>query len=522
MNEIESRLYSQVFHGNPDQIETNSNEPTVKNSGLHISGKKRNFRYFGSQLQSDLRPISVHISIDSAYETFTLDKSHEELGLRSINLNNLKSLAPFNLDFDNSTVEYEGYNVNESINSHTSENFDQHNLENTRTLSQNKNTHKHAMQDDSFRSRRKCKKLKKSNKKLSKKLNKKIIFISDESEDECSLKNTGTINVSDNDIKNASVDSCDDDIIYVPPPPVQVIDVDDVEAQTIEEKTISEESDLLANNSTNQTINIHSKHDVSNISEGTCNDFLDNSISDDKTHSRFNFALHGSDFNTGLDCVETNTNVDFCETESSCSTNEQNKDFNHSAKTVFNEVEFPKDNIFSDKNLDNFSSFITPKRSIINATDNLNISSKRIFPSKDLADTESSTSSTESDYEPSEKKKVSSKNLPTLSPMSTLPELSNTNSILKKLKEAKEIVSPIDITPNSKTTNLRQKTSKSKLLKKKNNLQKISIRVEYDNVQSKQSDNLGEEHKINGLIKKKKRRKKTTTSNEDNIKGMVH
>ncbi|KAJ8982487.1 hypothetical protein NQ317_019271 [Molorchus minor] len=52
-----------------------------------------------------------------------------------------------------------------------------------------------------------------------------------------------------------------------------------------------------------------------------------------------------------------------CETESSCSTNEVNRTFNNTVKTiVFDEVDFPKEDIFSEKNLESFGSYITPNR----------------------------------------------------------------------------------------------------------------------------------------------------------------
>ncbi|KAJ8919778.1 hypothetical protein NQ315_006307 [Exocentrus adspersus] len=221
--------------------------------------------------------------------------------------------------------------------------------------------------------------------------NNHVIFISDESENECVVVN----NSHGSSLEEA--DSGSDDIIYIPPPPVEVINVD------VEEELIDVAAPLLLPNETDASPSL--------AGAAECNDFLDGA-GVEKTTDKFNFDLHGADFNNSGDFVRPANPVDYCETESSCSTNDLNREGNCLKTVVFNEVDFPKEDMFSDKNLEGFGSFITPKR---NACKNVSKRSDKIETAFTTVESESSGSSSESDYEVSNNPE--DVRLPTLSPM---------------------------------------------------------------------------------------------------------
>ncbi|XP_018561668.1 uncharacterized protein LOC108903837 [Anoplophora glabripennis] len=262
-----------------------------------------------------------------------------------------------------------------------------------------------------------------------------IVYISDDSDGECVVANEMCKKTNNfvekskdsNMLENLGSES-DDDIIYVPPPPTEVINVDvDNEEEIIPEVSKAIGSTTIHDSLTDPIDSLNNSNcqsggqiEVINIPEScTCNDFLDAS-SVETGINKFNFSLHGSDFTSTGDFVRPANPVDYCETESSCSTNDFNKE-NSSVKTiVFNEVDFPKEDIFSDKNLEGFSTYITPKRSALKKS---KVSSKS--PRLVIDNNASSSSSSESDYESSgviiNSARVGdeecSKKLPTLSPM---------------------------------------------------------------------------------------------------------
>lgn len=307
------------------------------------------------------------------------------------------------------------------------------------------------------------------------------------------------------DLENKTSDS-DDDIIYIPPSPVQIINVD--------EEDLKENLEPPENENFLESGNQASQEKSCCTVESTSNDFLDN-ISTEHSSTRFNFALHGSDFSNNGEFVRPNNSlVDFCETESSCSTNDQNRDFNNSAKSiVFSEVEFPKEDIFSDKNLDSFSSFITPRRSYKTVGD---ISPGKRKNNNVLIETDSSTSSTESDYESDARN--SNKNLPTLSPMVTTEVLSKTHSTPKNdKKKIKETLDNSSICQKSVskrkafvTESLEGETI-NKLSKKKKKTNKQDISLEQGDVEIQEEDETD-----NSSNKKKKRKKSDTLSDKTN------
>ncbi|CAG9855850.1 unnamed protein product [Phyllotreta striolata] len=187
----------------------------------------------------------------------------------------------------------------------------------------------------------------------------------------------------------------DEEVIFVPPPPVEVINLEDsFEKNQLDSPTKD------------------SPH-IENPDATLSNDFLDNSNIETNS-TNFNFSLHGSEFRDGQsDVVPMQKSTEYCETESSCSTNEHHsKNFSNTVKTiVFDEVEFPKEDIFSGKNLESFSSFITPKRKCSMSKESEQPSSST--NDKVDFDYSSDSSSSESDYGGKVNKKTN--NLPHLS-----------------------------------------------------------------------------------------------------------
>lgn len=498
LDEIESRLYSQVFHGSTeDDIDTGINANTDKNISSPITSKRQNFRYFGSKNLSGNKS-SVHITIDSPNQTKECSSIHN---------NNLTILTPCNTNLNESSNGYQNITVNQytiPVIIHTDRfqnSWDvestSHNFKNLKTIgsienlnswnSENQVLTKKLKNHLKNKRKKERQKLKQVNKRSPQPKNNKIIFISDDSDDECVLLKEEFSQTSEIKIDSGMVESNvnieesdDDDVIYIPPPPIELINLDEDEhekeiskPQTINECQI-ESSSLQSDHILLKNKEYHplERKELLNTPESISNDFLDNSnIRNISTN--FNFGLHGSDFNSSSDFARPSTPLDFCETESSCSTNDQNKDFNNSAKSiVFDEVEFPKDDIFGDKNLDSFSSFITPKRNTKNPAE----SSCTLTQGNEAEDSESSESSTESDYELIEigSEKQCRKRLPMLSPME--------KDLSPKMQKNKETVTNEFSMPTKKYVKERKLAKrenlkgqlKNKISKKKKKTSKIS------------------------------------------------
>ncbi|XP_030762592.1 uncharacterized protein LOC115887331 isoform X1 [Sitophilus oryzae] len=200
-----------------------------------------------------------------------------------------------------------------------------------------------------------------------------------------------TVNSSDqyfpSTMERENSNESDDEVIYIAPPPVPVIDIDESDPDTPNTETHEILNDFLVN-------------------EPNC------------STENFNFSLHGVEFQNS-DFARPANPSDIYETESSTSTSDFNKDstrnFSNTVKTiVFNEVEFPKDS-FAENNLESFGEMITPKR-----TKQKNYTSKQADSTtssatkRSITDT-SSESSSESDYETSNLQY----NLPDLTPMNS-------------------------------------------------------------------------------------------------------
>lgn len=448
MEDIECRLYSQVYHSSVENEETNaSSESTVTS---YAAAKIHNNRYFSKG----------HISGHSVYIPLEQKNSNSNKTCSSVHNN-------ISFNGDSTAITTEGnfgspIQNNITVNQYTVPliiNSDLSEVLNPRFSSGGKLLVPLSVKNKRILDR----KLRRQQKRLENRRRKKekanqnsisstyveisgndqrnkvnhVVFISDESDSECvilhemskkSLKCKEGPEVLN--IQNNEETVSDDDIIYIPPPPVEIINVDvDVE-ENIHKisdniSTVAENTSTSADQISSNKSNCHS-NELSNTIECTSNDFLDNSNIENST-SKFNFSLHGSDFNNSGDFLRPANPMDYCETESSCSTNDFNRE-NSSVKTiVFNEVDFPREDIFSDKNLEGFGSYITPKRNSLKSS---KIPSKAPKPSTRLSnmisnESETSLSSSESDYDSMDilTKGIqvgdieTGKKLPTLSPM---------------------------------------------------------------------------------------------------------
>lgn len=288
------------------------------------------------------------------------------------------------------------------------------------------------------------------------------VILSSDDENETTIKTESKSNiVTNNDIKviptkqENKAKKYDDDVVFVEltAKTVEIIDLesdiehnenltselsninvnnDDVEVQPTDTSKLdcsSESDDKLKSSTPEKELPYEEQQKEMRVStpESTAsNDFLDSSV--ELSQNKFNFDLHGSDFNTKLlSRPMKQTTTEQYETESSTS------DISTPMKTaVFSEIPFEcttKD-IFTDTNLETFKNYITTKRSAANTTSSdmgskaVEISSKH--KKKAQAETsDSSGSSSESDYDESKvnavakcKKKTKAIVLPTLSTFS--------------------------------------------------------------------------------------------------------
>lgn len=343
----------------------------------------------------------------------------------------------------------------ESLNSYDTENFNSYNKDTELLTRKARNLIKK-------RRKRHNKNLKQLNEQFSSiQYNNKIVFISDESDEDSNIKKLNESGVNEVEKLSGDQDTENDDIIYIPPPPIEIINVDE-DPQTepsLEVQTTKECMKKSPKKPMEHTVyQPKERNDLLHTPESTSNDFLESATAEN-TDTQFNFGLHGSDFNSNLEFAKPTTPVDDCETESSCSTNDQNRDFNNSAKSiVFDEVEFPREDIFGDKNLDNFSSFITPKRNSKHGECSSTNSNKDINVDT-LDDSDDNTSSLESDYDTTNNKNNgnSNKNLPVLSPMVSLKVLHQGNTPKTKKKQVEV---PEEISTSSKKSAHKRKSDK--------------------------------------------------------------
>jgi hypothetical protein len=334
-------------------------------------------------------------------------------------------------------------------------------------------------------------------------------------------------------------ESISDDVIFVEPvkAPVVVIDID-------EESNSSIQTNKTDTSLAKITLNSPAKSDVSNsptkaktqtpkelqqerrellsTPDSASNDFI-NSSGIELNKEKFNFSLHGSDFHS--DFLKPANRNETCETESSSSTTDVNT-VNVINSSVFNEIEFPKDDIFSENNLETFGKFITPLRR--QATADVTAQSSPKPPDAQHQNVYSSDSSSESDFEESQldkQKDVSrkTKNLPELSPMQVKSNKSN-QQVLKKSKKLMDVGTKHDLL---KTTMTKQVTQKSSGKKKKNKKKSISMEdaqnedtcLDGDSEEIEISNNLVDKGVEPNEIKQKKRRSSQMDNTLVNLEG---
>lgn len=500
MEDIECRLYSQVYHSNVENEETNvSSQPTITS---YVINKIHNNRYFSKR---HISGQSVFIPLEQ--ESTTISNKTYPSVCNSISFNpNSTAIAteenignqiqnnitvnqytlPLIINPDLNEVLNPRYSAGKLFVPWSNKNkklLDKRNRKQQRRLENRRQKNKEKRNQNPVSNS--CVEL---NGNIQRKQANHIVFISDESDNECiiinemskktlkSNKKPEVYNTQDG-VRSES----DDDIIYIPPPPVEVINVDvDVEEEatgnihkvsdntvsTISEKVLTSAELVISSNKSNN--HPSDTNELSNTLECcTSNDFLDNSNIENNT-SKFNFSLHGSDFNSTGDFLRPANPVDYCETESSCSTNDFNRE-NSSVKTVvFNEVDFPREDIFSDKNLEGFSSYITPKRDMSKTTKVPSKAPKSAISTvnKISNENETSLSSSESEYESfnilNRSNKVGdmefNKKLPTLSPMHGEKIVSSTKKVTEK-KPVKSSSNKVQTTHNTRNHSSKRKSN---------------------------------------------------------------
>lgn len=230
-------------------------------------------------------------------------------------------------------------------------------------------------------------------------------------------------------------ESDQDEIIYVEPPPVPIVNVDDVSDSDEEENSDADKSE----NPQNQSYPEH---------EEASNDFLEPTANSEN----FNFSLHGSEFQDS-EFVRPANPHDHYDTESSTtSTSEFNRDsaHNNSVKTItFNEVDFPREDMFQESDLEKFGDMITPSRNpnVENSGNNEDENNKgQVTASVSRNEAASGSSSSESDYEPAAK----DQNLPDLCPMEVSEKKRDSKKTPKKGQEVNEEDTTELTTPSKK------------------------------------------------------------------------
>lgn len=209
-----------------------------------------------------------------------------------------------------------------------------------------------------------------------------------------------------------SLMSNSDDVIFVEPVEVPCVVIN-----------LDEESEVNANSEKEHVFNspqtvkqIHQeRNELLHTPDSTSNDFI-NTCGVDLDKTKFNFELHGTDFRS--DDLSKNKLNESCETESGSSTTTDLNIPMIIKTAVFSEVDFPRNDLFDENNLENFGKFITPLRQNI-AKNAAIVQSSPICKSLPASNTYSSdSSSSESDFdEDTTKQSTNQKKLPDLSPM---------------------------------------------------------------------------------------------------------
>ncbi|XP_008191804.1 uncharacterized protein Zcchc7 [Tribolium castaneum] len=342
----------------------------------------------------------------------------------------------------------------------------------------------------------------------------KVITLSDSEneEDSCVLipENWPVLSVCDSDDDNkkdiSENKSSNDDVVFVEPveTPVEVINLDEeTESPKNSQQKNNETASVASDNSSvsdSPTKKAHrERKELLSTPDSASNDFV-NSSGVELNHKNFNFSLHGSDFKSG-DFVKPANPNETCETESSSSTTDLNS-ANLMKTIVFNEIEFPKDDVFSESNLESFGNFITPMKSRANTPVAATSSTPKV-EEQIKQSTNSSDSSSESDFEDSRVEKVKKiMNLPELSPMQTK-------------EKSKKISSKYDLVDAEADESLIKQKQKKKQKNKKKKSEKEETVDCTEAVQKKRKSSQMEDAGDSVLKKKSKNKKKSRTASPE-------
>ncbi|XP_072396485.1 uncharacterized protein [Diabrotica undecimpunctata] len=402
LEELESSLYSQLYHSSEIQEESRLN--LNLDDSLTDSSANKSYRYF-------LNPLEDSLNIFKEQQ-FSSTPANINTGENSIFSNQDTRLELPQPHFFSITSE----NSQGDVNNHSppAPNVDSLYTDQSKKYSRRKR--KTLRRSRRLQEKQELELIEKFVQQQQQQQNSVVIYISDSDSNDCVAVDEYMIDKRQintkfpkkyNESDGGLPPERDDDIIFVPPPPVEVITVDSDETvqcnvvdNSIKNADYTEGCALVE------------------LDSSLSNDFLDTASVD--RNSQFNFDLHGSEFtnNEIMTVQDTSKLTEYCETESSCSTNEPNRIFSNTVKTiVFDEVEFPKEAIFNEKDLESFGSFIVPKRTCNKRTDLPNEVDETESAAFEVADLLSDSNSSESDYETSTNQK--SHDLPHLSPMIT-------------------------------------------------------------------------------------------------------
>lgn len=354
MEDIEARLYSQIYHGSPEEETITNSVPIMP--CIPQNGPTQNLRYY---TQNVFIPFNTGSHSQRNQHQNTIYNHYtghpvEPIVCQPNNNSNLQKNKKSNSKSRRAERRKEKFKINKML-----KNVLPKNLKNRNNI---------------------------SNKKI------EIVCLSDD--EDCIEEQEAALKKSEKD----------DDVIFVEPEPVPVIDLDIEENKSME----SDASTIQLNLSPTESVN--------------SNDFLENSTNEDLGQTRFSSATIDLNTSDANDFIKPANPTDMYETESSCSTSDLSKDIANALKAVvFNEVEFPKEDMFSGNNLDDFSNYITPQRNCQRNSLNTNVSTNKLTKPKQIMfnKTDSDSSSSESEYEQPLNKSsdLTGKDLPVLSEM---------------------------------------------------------------------------------------------------------
>ncbi|CAH0546673.1 unnamed protein product [Brassicogethes aeneus] len=421
IEELEQRLYCQVYHSRPEDL---NNEPC----SIQTTGQKETVNTETPQSQQQM------------YRTFAGSSKNRYFKNQEPNPNNLNDNFQ-NVITTNYALPPLVFNPVQNVI------LINPNVSPPKNIKRPKNVEKTKRNRQRLKEKQKLKKL--FEKRITEIQNTHVRF------PDCSQESNDVICISDNedcvivsspikDKKSIDLDGpmlCpsedSEDVVYIEPEPVPFIDLDSAsEAEVPLEQNNIVTPEIYENSSQPEKRCSPNKHRelLETPDSNQSNDFIDTR---NLGQSSFNFSLHGNEFNNAPDQFLRPANpTDVYETDGteSTSTSDFNKELHNSMKAgVFNEVEFPKEDIFSETNLEAFGKYITPKRKTTAIkTPQKPVVSNHSTPKNIPIRYSSDSSSEESDYEEMVKNKALNQNV------SDLPELSFMEPEVKQNKQGKE------------------------------------------------------------------------------------